>query len=194
MRGFAILAFTLFLAETHCLPASTAGDAPTRASAGRNEAVLEEVWQTVRDHFYDSTLRGLDWVSVRERYAPQAAAAGSDDALALVINAMLAELHASHTDFYTQADPEYYQLADIFAGALRRRGLDRVFPGGKITYPGIGIFARPDSEGHIFVTGVIDEGPAQHAGLLVGDEIVAADGAAFRPVLSFRNKTGSPVA
>ena len=36
--------------------------------------------------------------------------------------------------------------------------------------------------------------PAQRAGLLVGDEIVAADGAPFRPVLSFRNKIGSPVA
>ena len=31
------------------------------------------------------------------------------------------------------------------------------------------------------------------AGLLVGDEIVAADGAPFSPVLSFRNKIGSPV-
>jgi carboxyl-terminal processing protease len=43
---------------------------------------------------------------------------------------MLSELHASHTRYYTTDDPEYYQLAGIFAGALRRHGLDRAFPGG----------------------------------------------------------------
>jgi carboxyl-terminal processing protease len=194
MRRLAVLVFALLLAGTPCLLASAPPDAPVRASASSNEAVLDEVWETVRDHFYDPSLRGLDWGSVRGRYAPQAAAAESEDALAAVINAMLAELHASHTEFYTPAEPAYYQLADIFAGVLRRRGLDRVFPGGRITYPGIGIFDRPDAAGHIFVTGVIEDAPAQRAGLLVGDEIAAADGAPFRPVLSFRNKIGSPVA
>jgi carboxyl-terminal processing protease len=177
MRRLAVLAFALSLVGA-CPLAATAADAPAPASAAGNEAVLDEVWQTVRDHFYDPSLRGLDWASVRARYAPQAAAAESEDALAAVINAMLAELHASHTEFYTPAEPAYYQLADIFAGVLRRRGLDRIFPGGKITYPGIGM---------------IEDTPAQQAGLLVGDEIVAADGAPFRPVLSFRNKIGSPI-
>jgi carboxyl-terminal processing protease len=193
MRRLAVLVFALSLIGMGPV-ARAATDAPAAASAGANEAVLNEVWQTVRDHFYDPTLRGLDWASVRARYAPRAAAAESEDGLAATINAMLAELHASHTEFYTPADPAYYQLADIFAGALRRRGLDGVFPGGKITYPGIGIFARPDAAGRVFVTGVIDDAPAQHAGLLVGDEIVAVDGESFRPVLSFRNKVGRPVA
>src|SRR6202020_2713034 len=135
MRRLAALAFVLSLAAAQYLLTSTPANAQDRA----NETVLDEVWQTVRDHFYDPSLRNLDWSSVHARYAPQAAAAGSEDALAAVINAMLGELHASHTELYTPAEPEYYQLADIFAGALRRRGLDRVFPGGKITYPGIGI-------------------------------------------------------
>jgi carboxyl-terminal processing protease len=193
MRRLVALALALSLADNQCLLASTAADPPAPASASNNAALLDEVWQTVRDHFYDPSLHGLDWESVRARYAPQAAAARSEDALAAVINAMLAELHASHTELYTPAEPAYYQLADIFAGVLRRRGLDRVFPGGKITYPGIGIFARPDAAGRIFVTGVIEDAPAQRGGLLVGDEIVAADGAPFRPVMSFRNKIGSPV-
>jgi len=193
MRRLAALAFALSLAGTHYPLASTPANAQDRASAANNEAVLDEVWQTVRDRFYDPSLRNLDWPSVRARYAGQAAAAGSEDALAAVINAMLQELHASHTELYTPAEPEYYQLADIFAGALRHRGLDRVFSGGKITYPGIGIFTHSDTAGHIFVTGVIEDAPAQRAGLLVGDEIVAADGEPFRPVLSFRNKIGSPV-
>jgi hypothetical protein len=60
MRRLAVLAFALSLVGTWPL-ASTAADAPAPASAGSNEAVLDEVWQTVRDHFYDPSLRGLDW-------------------------------------------------------------------------------------------------------------------------------------
>jgi carboxyl-terminal processing protease len=180
-----------FLCATH---ASTPARVAAPVTAGGNEAVLEEVWQTVRDHFFDPRLHGLDWNAVRARYAPLAAAAASDEALATVINAMLAELHASHTELYTPAEPAYYQLADIFSGALRHRGLERAFPGRKIAYAGIGVFTWSDSQGRCFVTGVIEDAPAQRAGVLVGDEIVAADGAPFRPVLSFRNKVGSPVA
>jgi carboxyl-terminal processing protease len=187
----------LWLAGAQCRVASTSttrADPPVQARADGNEAVLDEVWRTVRDRFFDPGLHGLDWTAVRARYAPQAATAASDEALATVINAMLAELHASHTELYTPDEPAYYQLADIFAGALRHHGLDRVFSGGKITYPGIGIFTRPDAAGHIFVSGVIEGAPAQQAGLQVGDEIIAADAEPFRPVLSFRSKVGTPVA
>ena len=132
MRRLIALAVVLSLAGAGSSLASTPAtpaDASAQARANGNEAVLDEVWRTVRDRFYDPRLGGLDWASTRERYAPQAAAAGSDDALGEVINAMLAELHASHTELYTPAEPAYYQLADIFAGALRHRGLERVFPG-----------------------------------------------------------------
>ncbi|MDR3532042.1 MAG: S41 family peptidase [Rhodopila sp.] len=156
-------------------------------------ATFEEVWQTVRDRFYDPHLHGLDWAAIRERYVPDAARAISEDALASVINRMLSELHASHTRYYRPDEPEYYQLADIFAGALRRRGLERAFPDGHVSYPGIGIVSRTDTQGGSFVTGVIDGTPAQQAGLLIGDQIISADGAPFQPVGSFRNKVGKPV-
>ncbi len=182
----------------HAAAASAPGGAPAGAPgpahADSNTALLDEVWRTVRDRFYDPNLRGLDWAAIHERYAAQAASATSDEAVAAVCNTMLAELHASHTELYTPAEPAYYQLADVFAGALRRRGLDHVFPGGRITYPGIGIFTRTDGQGRVFVTGVIEDTPARRAGLLVGDEILAADQAPFQPVLSFRSKVGSPVA
>ena len=193
-----LMGWALALALTVIVPLQhTAASTPPRVSApaspSGNEAVLDEVWRTVRDHFYDPRLGGLDWDAVRARYAPQAAAATSEEALAAVINAMLATLHASHTALYTPAEPAYYQLADIFAGALRHRGLERAFPEGRITYPGIGLFTRTDAQGRVFVAGVIDDAPAQRAGLLVGDEILAVDGAPFRPVLSFKDKVGSPV-
>jgi carboxyl-terminal processing protease len=152
------------------------------------------VWQTVRDRFYDPRLNGLDWAATRNRYMPAAASATSDELLAAVINRMLSDLHASHTHFYTPDEPEYYQLADIFVGALRRRGLERAFPGGRISYPGIGILSRTDPQGRSVITGVIEGTPARQAGLLAGDEIIAAEGAPFQPVGSFRDKVGKQVA
>jgi carboxyl-terminal processing protease len=80
-------------------------------------STFESVWQTVRDSFYDPRHNGLDWVAVRDRYLPDVERATSRDFVAHVINTMLSELHASHTRFYTQDEPDYYQLADIFVGA-----------------------------------------------------------------------------
>jgi carboxyl-terminal processing protease len=158
-----------------------------------DDTTFEDVWQTVRDRFYDPHLHGLDWSAVRERYRTGAAQAKSDEQLAVVINSMLSELHASHTHFYTQDEPEFYQLAGIFAGALRRRGLQRIFPEGHISYPGIGILSRTNAEGRSIVTGVIDATPAMQTGLAIGDEILTADGGPFQPVRSFRGKVNNQV-
>src|SRR5260370_1493887 len=119
--------------------------------------------------------------------------ASSEEALGSVVNSMLSELYASHTRYYTPNEPESYQLSGIFAGALRRRGLERAFPGGRISYPGIGILSRVDMQGRSMITGVIEGTPAQQAGLLAGDEIVFADGAPFQPVQSFRGKVDKEV-
>ena len=100
----------------------------------------------------------------------------------------------SHTHFYTPEDPAYYQLADIFVFALEHRGLERVFPEGKVSYPGHRRLHRNRRSGPAtFVTGVIEGAPAHAAGVLLGDEIVSADGSPFRPVGSFLGKVGSSV-
>jgi len=89
--------------------------APLLSRAEPSQAkVFEQVWQTVNDNFYDPKFNGVDWKAMRQKYAPQAAQARSSEALAVVVNTMLAELNASHTRYYTQAEPEYYQLAGIF--------------------------------------------------------------------------------
>ena len=154
-------------------------------------SVFEEVWRTVRDQFYDPTLRGLDWAAVEQRYRPMAAAAGSEAERSAVINRMLSELAASHTRHYTASDPAYFQLLDIFSGALRRP-LQRLFPDGQVTYPGIGIFTR-QLDSQTFIAGIIDGLSAQKAGLVVGDEILAADGKPFHPIDSFAAKVGQEV-
>jgi len=173
-------------------PGETRGPT-TPAPVSADDTTFEVVWQTVRDRFYDPHFHGLDWDAVRERYHSNAAQATSEEERAAVINSMLSELHASHTHYYTPDEPEYYQLAGIFTRALGRQGLQRVFPGGHISYPGIGILSRMSATGGALVTGVIDGTPAQQAGLIVGDQIIAADGAPFRPVQSFRGKAGDQV-
>ncbi|MDH2399036.1 S41 family peptidase [Bradyrhizobium sp. SSUT18] len=170
-----------------------AADSATSQVVPARIATFEEVWRTVRDRFYDPHLHGLDWSAVRDHYLPDATRASSEETLAGVINSMLSELHASHTRYYTPYEPEYYQLSDIFAGALRRRGLERAFPSGRISCPGIGVLSRLDMQGHSVITGVIEGTPAQQTGLLAGDVIVFADGAPFQPVQSFRGKVGKEV-
>ena len=176
-----------------CAEQQEAGEAATSQAVSARVATLEEVWRTVRDRFYDPHLHGLDWSAVRERYTPDATRASSEEALAGVINSMLSELHASHTRYYTSQEPEYYQLSGIFSGSLLRRGLERAFPGGRVSYPGIGVLSRVDMQGRSVITGVIEGTPAQQAGLLAGDEIVLADGAPFQPVQSFRGKVDKQV-
>ncbi len=166
---------------------------PDEAHATSNQADFDQVWQLVRDRFFDPHLNGLDWQEERARFRPQAASARSREDGAAVINAMLAKLNASHTHYYTPEDPAYYQLADIFAGALEHRGLERVFPRGDVTYPGIGVFTDADHQGRTFVTGVIEGAPAHGAGVLLGDEIVSVDDRPFHAVDSFRGKIGQSV-
>ena len=154
---------------------------PDEASAGSYQAAFDQVWELVRDRFYDPRLNGLDWQEQRVRFRPDAASARSREEAAVVINAMLAKLGASHTHYYTPEDPAYYQLADIFVFALEHRGLERVFPRGEVSYPGIGVFTEADNQGRIFVTGVIEGAPAHAAGVLLGDEIMSADARPFLP-------------
>lgn len=169
------------------------GTQPLGSAGEANQAALDEVWETVRDHFYDPHLHELDWSALHRRYQPLAASASDGGELAAVINTMLAELGASHTRYYTPEETAYYDLADIFVEALRRRGLQRVFPSGEVTYPGIGVFTHVDDQNRTFITGVVEGSPAHQSGLLLGDEILSADGLRFRPVASFSGKIGIAV-
>ncbi|HET6620666.1 MAG TPA: S41 family peptidase [Dongiaceae bacterium] len=173
-----------------CIAWAGPAAAQTEPSQKPDIAVFDQVWRIVDQHFYDPEFRGQDWAALRDQYRPLAAAAPDADAQAKVIDAMLAKLGASHTARYRPDDPAYYQLLDIFSGALRR-DLRRLFPDG-VRYPGIGIF-RKQIDGKLFVSGTIAGLPAEQAGLLVGDEIIDADGKPFQPVGSFDGKVGETV-
>jgi carboxyl-terminal processing protease len=160
--------------------------------AQRFMLVFDQIWTLVREHFYDPDLNGVDWDAARERYRPRAIGANDDDAFAAVINDMLAELRTSHTHYYHAGTPAYFQIIDVFDrdGPLARF-IQRTF-GEAVRYPGIGISTR-EIKGKTFITNVFEGAPADEAGLLVGDEIPAVDGAPFHPVNSFRDRVGEAI-
>jgi C-terminal processing protease CtpA/Prc len=153
--------------------------------------VFEEVWQAVRDRFYDSTLHGVDWAQAGERYRPLVTTAGNRQDCARLINRMLGELGASHTEYYTPDDQAYYELLGIFSGPLRAR-LQQMFPDGEVSYVGIGAYAR-QLAGKTFATGILAGLPADRAGLRVGDEIVDVDGKPYQSIGSFFGKADQSV-
>ena len=152
--------------------------------------VFEQAWQTVKDNFYDSKFNGVDWQATRRKYQPLAAKAQSRAALSEVINQMLAELKTSHTRFYTQDEPAYYQLAGIFKSSIQTK-LRSFLPNG-IEYTGIGVFTR-EANSKTFIRAILDNSPAAKAGLKVGDQMLSVDNQPFRPIQSFENKMGQTV-
>jgi carboxyl-terminal processing protease len=154
--------------------------------------VFAEVWEIVRDHFYDPEYNGVDWEVARGRYANRAKEAETVDEFASAVNDMLSELGVSHTHYYTRWDPAYYQLLDLFKDGPMGEEIEKFFPDMDLGYTGIGVFTN-DVEGMTFVAGVLESGPAHKAGLRIGDRIVSAGGKAFHPIRSFEGREGKEV-
>jgi C-terminal processing protease CtpA/Prc len=196
MRARTVLG-SLFRSTLLALALTTAAIGPTslpaQARTGQHDTqVFDEAWRIVRDKFYDRNLKGLDWQAAGDRHRSEYENAKTDAERSAAINAMLAELGASHTHHYTRDETAYYELVDIFSYKLRR-DIPKFFADKTVSYSGIGIFTKL-IDGKTFVSAVFPGLPADKAGLLLGDEIVSADGAPFEPVASFRNRSGKTVA
>src|ERR1700722_7650219 len=70
-------------------------------SARSSQAAFDQVWELVRDRFYDPRMNGLAWQGQWCRFPPDASTARSGGEAVVVINAMLAKLGASHPHYYT---------------------------------------------------------------------------------------------
>ncbi|MBD2446338.1 S41 family peptidase [Nostoc sp. FACHB-152] len=156
--------------------------------------IFEQVWQTVNDNFYDPKFNGVDWLAIKKQYQPQIIKTNSQKDVAIVINQMLSQLKSSHTRFYTQDEPAYYQLLGIFLprSSELQKQLKQFFPKGKVEYTGIGLFTK-DINGRTFISSILDDSPAAKAGLKVGDQILNVNGSPYHPIQSFASKAGQTV-
>jgi carboxyl-terminal processing protease len=153
---------------------------------------IEEVSRLVSEHFYDREAVERVWTQAHAEHTAALRVDATSEEVAAALDAMLDELGASHTEHYVPGELAYYELLDIFARSEFAPRLRALFPGGHVAYTGIGVVPRT-LEGRVFLAAVYHGSPAERAGLLVGDEIVSADGEPFDPIDSFANKAGVPV-
>ena len=173
-------------------PAENAPAARPPGKASISLQSFDEACRIVREEFFDADFGGVDWdglCAARRDLARNLA----QEELATLLNTMLARLQTSHTVVYTPQEQAYYLLFDVFAASARLRDhTARYFPSGKVELEGIGVFTRRIGA-RVFIEAVVQATPAQAAGLLAGDEILAVDDAPFQPVESFRGKAGQNV-
>lgn len=172
-------------------PRAAAETASVSQDFGR---ILDAVTEAIQKNFWDKQrLAAVDWPNLAAEARKDIVAAPNLEEAAHRVNALLGKLRMSHTGFLTPDDIDYYILLSVFGGAgMPTEQFDGMFWGAGVTYAGIGHFsARID--GRDFVDLLLEGSPAARAGLKVGDEIVAVDGAPHHQIRSFRGKVGSEV-
>jgi carboxyl-terminal processing protease len=156
-------------------------------------SLIDEIASIVGQNFYSAArLEQMGWgaavVRAHEELAATHAAAGR----AAVLRKLVASLKTSHTAYYPRADPAYWDLASLFEPVLQRVCPKERTPGFPIVRDDIGVFWK-QVEAEWFIGGVFVGGPADTAGLKLGDRIVAADGQPFSPVEAFAGRAGKTV-
>jgi len=127
------------------------------ASAYEPGKLFAAVVQAIETSYYDRSFRDDEWPRLAARY--QAAAQGADDLAEerAVIDALLKHVPSSHLALYSKS------THDHLLGELGRKDA-----------PTFG-FELQCHAGRFFVTGVLEGGPAERAGLRRGDLVLAID-------------------
>lgn len=122
-------------------------DPETRAAA------LDFVWRTVRERYYDPTLRGVDWTEARKRHAPQILAAPTDGEFWERLDKLTGELNDSHTRVHSPEQLERQRRSESHSLGLALREI----------------------AGAIHVTSVHPDSDAWYAGVRSGMRVVEID-------------------
>ena len=67
--------------------------------AAKYEAVFDQCWRAMRDHWYDGNMNNRNWYAIRRKYATAARESIDPESLQRVISLMLGELNGSHLGF-----------------------------------------------------------------------------------------------
>lgn len=167
-----------------CLIRSTVITAASNEQVSARQQRFDEICQIVETNFYTPTVIETGFTKTKTTFRSRIPSLGSNEEFSALVNEMLSTLKASHTGYYTKDDYEYYQLAAIFHFLPEVKAL---FNDQDITYPSIGILTQTSDE-QVFIASVLSGSIAQKAGLQVGDEILAVDGAIYSPIRALINK------
>lgn len=124
-------------------------------------AVFDEVWQSVRDRYYDPALHGANWDALRTAYRPLAARALSSEQLYKILRRMLRQLRDSHTRAFAPEEKFNWLLPRYLSTGLTIR----------------------EVEGQLIVAAVEPKSEAERAGVRAGDLVLSVDGEAAWVVL-----------
>ena len=116
--------------------------------------IFDEVWEEVRERYFDPGLQGVDWERVREQFRPRAAEAPDAAGLYAVLRRMLGALHDPHTRVFAPGESPDWRVQH---------------------YVSVGVAVR-ELGGQLVVTDVERDSEAEDAGLRPGDAVLALDG------------------
>lgn len=136
-------------------PVEARGDAPvsTETREGRL-AVFDDVWETIRERYYDTSFNGLDWEAERERFRPQAEGAKNSSEFYSILRRMVGGLRDSHTRVYAPDEKFDWQHPRVVTTGISVREVG----------------------GQPVVTALERGSDAERAGMRVGDIITSVDG------------------
>ncbi len=139
-------------------PPAIASD-PQSAFQDSPKVVLDEAWQLVYQEYVDADFNRVDWLGVRQTLLSGEYA--SRDAAYSELRRALRRLEDPYTRFLNPA--QYAALTEQTAGEV------------------IGVGVRLQQEGHgLVVSAVLEDSPAQTAGVKIGDTVLIIDGRSSR--------------
>jgi carboxyl-terminal processing protease len=127
-------------------------------------AVFDDVWQTIRDRYYDSLFNGLDWAAERARFRPLAERAKSSAEFYSILRRMLGSLRDAHTRVYAPDEKFDWRRPRVITTGVSVR----------------------EVEGLPVVVRVEPGSQAERAGLRAGDIITSVDNEAAGDLLAKR--------
>lgn len=187
--GFCLCVALIGTAANGGVAEARGSTAATSSGAG----VIDEIADIVQRKFYSAArLEEVGWRAEVARAREEFAAARGDAERTTVLRKLVAALRTSHTAYYPRSDPAYWDMASLFEPLLQRVCPKEVAPAFPLAREGIGVLWK-QVEGEWFVGGVFAGGPAERAGLKLGDRVLTADARPFAPVDSFSGRAGKPV-
>jgi carboxyl-terminal processing protease len=135
-------------------PAASAASAEYASTPEGRLRIFDEVWEQVRELYFDPGLQGVDWQGVREELRPRAAEARGETELYAVLRRMLGQLRDPHTRVYAPGESTDWRVQH---------------------YVSVGVAVR-ELAGQVVVTDVERDSAAARAGLHAGDTLLALDG------------------